>query len=43
VRQLSQDDAHCFVMEAQIADEVSRLLELMKQVYQDFGCRIPCG
>jgi threonyl-tRNA synthetase len=37
VRQLSQDDAHCFVMESQIADEVSRLLELMKRVYQDFG------
>jgi len=37
VRQLSQDDAHCFVMESQIADEVSRLLELMKRVYSDFG------
>jgi threonyl-tRNA synthetase len=37
VRQLSQDDAHCFVMESQIADEVSRLLELMKRVYKDFG------
>ena len=37
VRQLSQDDAHCFVMESQIADEVARLLELMKQVYRDFG------
>ena len=37
VRQLSQDDAHCFVMESQIADEVARLLELMKQVYSDFG------
>jgi threonyl-tRNA synthetase len=37
VRQLSQDDAHCFVMESQIADEVSRLLQLMKRVYQDFG------
>jgi threonyl-tRNA synthetase len=37
VRQLSQDDAHCFVMESQIADEVARLLRLMQQVYQDFG------
>jgi threonyl-tRNA synthetase len=37
VRQLSQDDAHCFVMESQIADEVARLLELMKRVYSDFG------
>jgi threonyl-tRNA synthetase len=37
VRQLSQDDAHCFVMEAQIAEEVERLLRLMQQVYGDFG------
>ena len=37
VRQLSQDDAHCFVMESQIADEVERLLQLMKRVYADFG------
>jgi threonyl-tRNA synthetase len=37
VRQLSQDDAHCFVMEAQIADEVERLLRLMERVYNDFG------
>src|SRR5687767_9208025 len=37
VRQLSQDDAHCFVMESQIAAEVERLLQLMKRVYADFG------
>jgi threonyl-tRNA synthetase len=37
VRQLSQDDAHCFVMESQIADEVERLLRLMQTVYNDFG------
>lgn len=37
VRQLSQDDAHCFVMESQIAEEVERLLRLMQQVYRDFG------
>src|SRR3954466_1177746 len=37
VRQLSQDDAHCFVMESQIAEEVERLLQLMKRVYSDFG------
>jgi threonyl-tRNA synthetase len=37
VRQLSQDDAHCFVMESQIADEIERLLRLMQHVYQDFG------
>ena len=39
VRQLSQDDAHCFVMESQIADEVERLLRLMQQVYSDFGLK----
>jgi threonyl-tRNA synthetase len=37
VRQLSQDDAHCFVMESQIAEEVERLLRLMQRVYEDFG------
>ena len=37
VRQFSQDDAHCFVMESQIADEVERLLRLVQQVYADFG------
>jgi threonyl-tRNA synthetase len=36
VRQFSQDDAHCFVMESQIADEVGRLLNLVKRVYGDF-------
>ena len=29
VRQFSQDDAHCFVMESQIGDEVERLLKLV--------------
>jgi threonyl-tRNA synthetase len=37
VRQFSQDDAHCFVMESQIGDEVERLLRLVKRVYGDFG------
>jgi threonyl-tRNA synthetase len=37
VRQFSQDDAHCFVMESQIADEVERLLKLVARVYRDFG------
>jgi threonyl-tRNA synthetase len=37
VRQFSQDDAHCFVMESQIGDEVERLLHLVKRVYGDFG------
>ncbi len=39
VRQLSQDDAHCFVMESQIAEEVERLLRLMQRVYDDFSLR----
>ncbi|MGH9256212.1 MAG: threonine--tRNA ligase [Vicinamibacterales bacterium] len=37
VRQFSQDDAHCFVMESQIGQEVERLLRLVQQVYADFG------
>jgi threonyl-tRNA synthetase len=37
VRQLSQDDAHCFVMESQIGEEVERLLRLVHRVYGDFG------
>lgn len=37
VRQFAQDDAHCFVMESQIGDEVERLLGLVKRVYGDFG------
>jgi threonyl-tRNA synthetase len=37
VRQFSQDDGHCFVMESQIGDEVERLLRLVQRVYRDFG------
>jgi threonyl-tRNA synthetase len=39
VRQFSQDDAHCFVMESQIGEEVERLLRLVQQVYGDFGLK----
>jgi threonyl-tRNA synthetase len=39
VRQLSQDDAHCFVMESQIGEEVERLLRLVQRVYGDFGMK----
>jgi threonyl-tRNA synthetase len=39
VRQFSQDDAHCFVMESQIAEEVERLLRLVARVYGDFGMK----
>jgi threonyl-tRNA synthetase len=37
VRQFSQDDAHIFVMESQIGEEVERLLRLVQRVYDDFG------
>jgi threonyl-tRNA synthetase len=37
VRQFSQDDAHCFVMQEQIGDEVARLIQLVQRVYNDFG------
>lgn len=37
VRQFSQDDAHCFVTEDQIASEVEALLKLVARVYGDFG------
>ncbi len=37
VRQFSQDDAHCFVMQEQIGEEVQRLLGLVRQVYGDLG------
>jgi len=37
VRQFQQDDAHIFVMESQIADEVKRLTDLIRRVYDAFG------
>jgi threonyl-tRNA synthetase len=37
VRQFAQDDAHIFVTEEQIGDEVERLLRLVQRVYGDFG------
>jgi threonyl-tRNA synthetase len=37
VRQFSQDDAHCFVTEAEIQPEVEALLRLVQRVYADFG------
>ena len=37
VRQFSQDDAHCFITEDQIGEEVERLLGLIGRVYADFG------
>ncbi len=37
VRQFSQDDGHCFLMEEQIPSEVEALLRLIQGIYQDFG------
>jgi threonyl-tRNA synthetase len=37
VRQFAQDDAHCFVTQEQIGEEVERLLKLVQRVYGDFG------
>jgi len=37
VRAFTQDDAHIFCTEAQIAPETVRFVELLSQVYRDFG------
>jgi len=37
VRQFSQDDAHCFVTQEQIGEEIERLIRLVQRVYGDFG------
>jgi threonyl-tRNA synthetase len=37
VRQFEQDDAHIYLMESQVTDEVLRIFELMKIVYGAFG------
>ena len=37
VRQFSQDDAHCFITEEQIGEEIERLIRLVQRVYGDFG------
>jgi threonyl-tRNA synthetase len=37
VRQFSQDDAHCFVTQDQIGEEVERLIRLVQRIYGDFG------
>jgi threonyl-tRNA synthetase len=37
VRQFQQDDAHIYLMESQIADEVARLTQLIIKVYTAFG------
>jgi threonyl-tRNA synthetase len=37
VRQFQQDDAHIYLMESQIADEVAQLTKLIAKVYSAFG------
>jgi threonyl-tRNA synthetase len=37
VRAFTQDDAHIFCTEAQIASETARFIALLSQVYEDFG------
>ncbi len=37
VRGFTQDDAHIFCTEAQIQDEVARFIEMLNEVYFDFG------
>ncbi|HEY6908066.1 MAG TPA: threonine--tRNA ligase, partial [Myxococcales bacterium] len=37
VRQFQQDDAHIYLMESQIADEVGRLSAMIRKVYDAFG------
>jgi threonyl-tRNA synthetase len=37
VRNFVQDDAHIFCAESQVQGEVSRFIELLQQVYADFG------
>jgi threonyl-tRNA synthetase len=37
VREFIMDDAHIFITEAQIGEEVERLLRIIERVYRDFG------
>ena len=37
VRAFTQDDAHIFCTEAQIADETVKFVDLLSSIYQDFG------
>uniref|UniRef100_A0A7J3ZIG2 Threonine--tRNA ligase n=1 Tax=Fervidicoccus fontis TaxID=683846 RepID=A0A7J3ZIG2_9CREN len=37
VRGMTQDDAHIFLREDQIEDEIARLLELVEEIYSAFG------
>ena len=37
VRQFQQDDAHIYLMESQIPDEVAALTTMIAKVYKAFG------
>ena len=37
VREFIMDDAHIFLRDDQIGEEVERLLRLVRRVYDDFG------
>jgi len=37
VRQMVQDDAHIFCSDSQLQQEASKVISLLKEVYQDFG------
>jgi len=37
IRQFIQDDAHIFCTEAQLIEEITKLIELTFQIYKDFG------
>ena len=39
VRQFAQDDAHIYCMEAQVADEVKRFVQLLDKVYNAVGLK----
>jgi threonyl-tRNA synthetase len=40
VRQFTQDDAHIYMMESQMKDEVKKALELTFKIYKDYGLEI---
>ena len=37
VRQFTQDDAHIFCTDAQVQDEASHFIKLVRDIYRDFG------
>ncbi|HEY8278015.1 MAG TPA: threonine--tRNA ligase, partial [Bdellovibrionota bacterium] len=41
VRSFCQDDAHIFVMEDQIAEEVAKVVKMIREVYEVFGLSEP--